>query len=157
MPLNKGAAELIRDARKISITSIEVTEQNGMFVVMCHVRDMAGRVDVDLGACNKGDEPNNALMKAVTKAKRRATLSMCYLGGIIEEAHPAEYNGNGINEQPKSAILLEDENESKRVFRDVVVSLIEQDEVSSAWRLSGCKNTGPYHWPRTTMAKSQRL
>jgi hypothetical protein len=126
--LNKGAAELIRDARKISITSIEVTEQNGMFVVMCHVKDVSGRVDVDLGVCMKGDEPNNALMKAVTKAKRRATLSMCRLGGIIEEAHPTEYNGNGIEEQPKSSVLLqEDENEAKRVFRDVVLSKIDAE------------------------------
>lgn len=133
--LNKGAAELIRDTRKISIIGLELAEQNGMFIVTCKVRGANGRVDCDMGACPKGNEPNNALMKAVTKAKRRATLSMCGLGAIIEEAHPTEYNGNGSEEQqPKSSVLLEeqeDESEVKKLFIDVVMSKIDVDVVSN--------------------------
>ena len=81
--LNKGASELIRDTRKISITSLEIIEQNGMFIVTCKVMDVNGRVDCDMGACPKNGSDrkpmatNDSLMKAVTKAKRRATLSMC--------------------------------------------------------------------------------
>jgi len=143
--LNKGAAELIRDTRKISIADIEVSEKNGMFVAVCKVRGLNGRIDCDMGACPlNGTEkspmaPYNSLMKAVTKAKRRATLSMCGLGAIIEEAHPTEYNGNEVEQQvPQSSILLEekeDEPESKRVFRDVVLSKIDVDELpESVWK-----------------------
>ena len=151
--LNKGASELIRDTRKISITGLEVAEQNGMFVVTCKVRGANGRIDCDMGACPKGTEPHNALMKAVTKAKRRATLSMCGLGAIIEEAHPTEYNGNESEQQPQSAVLLEeqeDEAEVKKTFRDVCLSKIELDNLDSfllvslleqAKRLSGTKKT----------------
>lgn len=130
--LNKGASELIRDTRKISITGLEVAEQNGMFVVTCKVRGVNGRIDCDMGACPKGKEPNNDLMKAVTKSKRRATLSMCGLGAIIEEAHPTEYNGNGTDEQPKSSILLEeqeDEKEVKTLFVDVVMSKFDVEVI----------------------------
>lgn len=129
--LNKGAAELIRDERKISITDIEVSEKNGMFVAICKVRAMNGRVDCDMGACQKGNEPENSLMKAVTKAKRRATLSMCGLGAIIEEAHPTEYNGETPEETPSPNVtaILEDEAESKRNFQAVVLSKIDVDEL----------------------------
>lgn len=132
--LNRGAAELIRDTRKISITDIELTEQNGMYVVVCKLRDLNGRIDCDMGVNPKNGtqkspmEPHNSLMKAVTKAKRRATLSMCSLGAIIEEAHPMEYNGNGTDEQPKSSVLLEeqeDEKEVKTLFLDVVMSKVD--------------------------------
>jgi len=135
--LNKGAAELIRDERKISITGLEVSEQNGMFVVSCKVRGQNGRIDCDMGACLKNGtqkspmNPNDSLMKAVTKAKRRATLSMCGLGVIIEEAHPTEYNGEKPEETPSPNVtaILEDEAESKRNFQAVVLSKIDVDEL----------------------------
>jgi len=127
--LNKGAAELIRDVRSISVTAITVSEQNGMYVVICNVRDTKGRIDSDIGAWPKGEEPHNSLMKAVTKAKRRATLSMCRLGGVIEEAHPTEYNNNTAEQEPKSAVLLEDESKTKKTFRDVVLSKIDGDDL----------------------------
>ena len=139
--LNKGAAELIRDARKISITDIEVSEQNGIFVAVCKVRGLNGRIDCDMGACPKNGtqkspmESYNSLMKAVTKAKRRATLSMCGLGAIIEEAHPTEYNGNDTEQQPQSAVLLEeqeDEKEGKKSFVAVVLSKIDRNELPPA-------------------------
>lgn len=74
-------------------------------------------------------------MKAVTKAKRRATLSMCGLGAIIEEAHPTEYNGNDTEQQPQSAVLLEeqeDEKEGKKSFVAVVLSKIDRNELPPA-------------------------
>jgi len=46
--LNKGAAEIIRDARGISVTEIKVTENNGVFVVFCHLKDRGGRTDSDI-------------------------------------------------------------------------------------------------------------
>jgi len=68
------------------------------------------------------------MMKAVTKAKRRATLSMCKLGGLVEEAHPTEYTPEQQAEC-KSQILLEDESTAKKTFRDVCLSKIERDDL----------------------------
>lgn len=127
--LNKSAAELIRDARSISITDLTISEQNGMYLVICNVRDTKGRIDSDIGAWPKGNELHNSLMKAVTKAKRRATLSICRLGGLIEEAHPTEYNNSAAQEQCRSAVLLEDESKVKKTFRDVVLSKVERDDL----------------------------
>jgi hypothetical protein len=142
--LNKGAAEIIRDARGISVTEIKVDEANGLFVVTCNLRDRNGRTDSDIGAWPKGSEPHNAMMKAVTKAKRRATLSMCRLGGLVEEAHPTEYAPE--QQECKSQILLEDEGEAKKTFRDVCLSKVDRDELkpeilvkllNQTWRLTG--------------------
>jgi hypothetical protein len=146
--LNKGAAEIIRDARGISVTEIKVTESNGLFVVYCNLKDGNGRTDADIGAWPKGNEPHNAMMKAVTKAKRRATLSMCRLGGLVEEAHPTEYTPEQQSEC-KSQILLEDEKSTKKTFRDVCLSKIERDDLppailasllEQAGRLAGTKS-----------------
>jgi hypothetical protein len=53
-----------------------------------YVRAVKGRTDAAKGAVNisglKGEALANALMKAETKAKRRATLSICGLGFLDE-------------------------------------------------------------------------
>lgn len=133
--LNKGAGELIRDKRRISVDDMEIKEIGNMWLVTCRVRSFDGRCDTDMGVCLKNGTDkspmnlNDSLMKAVTKAKRRATLSMCGLGAIIEEAHPTEYNGDPEQQQCKSQILLEDESAAKKVFLDVVLSKVDVDEL----------------------------
>ena len=128
--LNKGAAEIIRDARGISVSEIKVEEVNGMFIVTCNLKDRNGRTDSDIGAWPKGDsEQHNSLMKAVTKAKRRATLSMCRLGGLVEEAHPTEYTTDISQQECKSQILLEDESSTKNQFFQVVRSKIGDEKL----------------------------
>lgn len=116
--LTKGAAELIRDARGISVTDITVTQANGMYIVACKLQDRSGRVDTDIGAVPVGSDPANALMKATTKAKRRATLSMCRLGSVVDEAHPSEYGGSREPQEAKANILLEDEATVKYKFKE---------------------------------------
>lgn len=59
-------------------------------LVTVEVSSPAGRSSQDIGAVVlgrlQGDALCNALMKAVTKAKRRATLSFCGLGDVIDES-----------------------------------------------------------------------
>ena len=129
--LNKGAGEIIRDTRKISIDDMQIKEVNNMWVATCRVKSLDGRIDTDVGVCPKtGTQkspmaPNDSLMKAVTKAKRRATLSMCGLGAIIEETHPTEYNGEPEQQECRSQILLEDEPSTKNYFAAVIKSKID--------------------------------
>jgi hypothetical protein len=61
---------------------------DGVHVVTATVTNALGRRDEDVGAVNvanlKGESLANALMKATTKAKRRATLSICGLSFLDE-------------------------------------------------------------------------
>ncbi len=61
-----------------------------MVRVTAHLPGKVKRHDDDVGVVCvdklKGEDKANALMKAVTKAKRRATLSICGLGGIPDES-----------------------------------------------------------------------
>jgi hypothetical protein len=59
-----------------------------VFIVTAKVRNRDGRTDIAKGAVAianlKGEVLANAMMKAETKAKRRATLSLCGLGFLDE-------------------------------------------------------------------------
>ena len=71
----------------IIIKSIE-TEENGLMTVHAQATDSAGRTDEDIGVIDclkmRGADLVNARMKAVTKAKRRVTLSICGLSVLDE-------------------------------------------------------------------------
>lgn len=78
--------------RKINGVSLEVVSRDvADDVLTVHVRARLpdGRTDEDLGAVTfpstlRGEARANAELKAVTKAKRRATLSICGLGWLDE-------------------------------------------------------------------------
>jgi hypothetical protein len=82
----KDCAEQLRNKRQISIDKPEIRfEDDWIIVTVCAHID--GRTDSDVGAVKKTDMQGNfgnALMKAVTKAKRRVTLSICGLGMLDE-------------------------------------------------------------------------
>jgi hypothetical protein len=70
----------------IKITSREVMDD--LYVVTAEARTKDGRSDESIGAVAlgslRGEAAANAMMKAETKAKRRATLSLCGLGMMDE-------------------------------------------------------------------------
>lgn len=78
--------------RKINGVSLEVVSReiaDDLLTVHVRARLPDGRVDEDLGAVAfpstlRGEARANAELKAVTKAKRRATLSICGLGWLDE-------------------------------------------------------------------------
>lgn len=84
----KECTDQLRSIHSVSVTDISQTERDGVFIVTAKVVDKDGRIDVSTGAVHiqglKGVELANALMKAETKAKRRATLSVCGLGFLDE-------------------------------------------------------------------------
>jgi hypothetical protein len=85
---NKTAAAQLRDLHGISVTDLDITQGNDLYTVFAHVQDQTGRTDVDAGMVaagrKSGEALANARMKAITKAKRRATLSICGLGFLDE-------------------------------------------------------------------------
>lgn len=84
----KDATEQLRKRHEISVTKLEREVVDGIFCVTAYVENSSGRKDSSLGAVNieglKGEAKANAMMKAETKSKRRATLSICGLGMLDE-------------------------------------------------------------------------
>ncbi len=84
----RNCTDQLRQIHKISVSDMTETERDGVYIVTCKVADTHGRTDMAKGAVNiaslKGEALANALMKAETKAKRRATLSICGLSLLDE-------------------------------------------------------------------------
>lgn len=78
--------------RKINGISIEIVSQDkvdGLLSIHVRAKDKDGRMDEDLGVVAfsenlRGEAAANAILKAVTKAKRRVTLSLSGLGFLDE-------------------------------------------------------------------------
>jgi len=83
----KDAADQLRKKHGISIDKPDITFTDDWIIVNVLARTPEGRTDADTGVVNKKDmrgDFGNALMKAITKAKRRVTLSICGLGMMDE-------------------------------------------------------------------------
>lgn len=83
----KDAADQLRKLHNVSISKPDLTFQDDLIIVTVEGRDATGRTDSEIGVVKKSDmrgDMANAIMKAVTKAKRRLTLSICGLGWLDE-------------------------------------------------------------------------
>jgi hypothetical protein len=83
----KDCCEQLRKLHGVSIYKIETREAEGIFEALAYGR-IGEREDVEMGATSikglAGDNLVNARLKAITKAKRRLTLSICGLGFLDE-------------------------------------------------------------------------
>lgn len=101
----KDATDQLRNIHGVSVIDVDVTETDTQFIVKVKGHNKDGRADVEIGVVNKTDMQGNtanAQMKAVTKAKRRLTLSLCGLGWLdeteiqsIPDARPVSVADNG--------------------------------------------------------------
>jgi hypothetical protein len=135
----KDATDQLRAINNVSVTDLEESEREGVFVVTAKVRNGAGRTDASKGAVTitglKGDALANALMKAETKAKRRATLSICGLGFVLDETEietvPAEAKVKRYKTLPKAEarVLFENmQNEIRAITTtDAVVDWLAEN------------------------------
>jgi len=83
----KDAADQLRKTNGVSIGKPDIQFVDDLILVTVAATDKTGRTDSDVGIVKKGDmrgDMANAVMKAVTKAKRRVTLSLCGLGWLDE-------------------------------------------------------------------------
>ncbi len=86
----KGATDQLRRIYDISCEVKSREKIEDLYTVTVKAtNNKNGRVDEDMGFAKisglKGDMLGNAMLKAVTKAKRRVTLSMCGLGMLDED------------------------------------------------------------------------
>lgn len=113
----KDCTEQLRKLHGVSVTEIKNERFDDVFVVTVQVKDREGRIDGATGAVTignlKGDNLANALMKAETKAKRRATLSICGLG-ILDETETETIGTHTVQSiQQVEQIAKQEEAEAK--------------------------------------------
>jgi hypothetical protein len=83
----RDGTDQLRKAQGITLHVVDKLIEAGLFTVTVRARAKDGREDEDIGAVvlpQSGESRANALMKAMTKAKRRVTLSICGLGQTDE-------------------------------------------------------------------------
>lgn len=102
----KDATEQLRTLKGISIDDLNISETSDNYTVIVKGHDVSGRSDIEIGVVSKRDMQGNtanAQMKAVTKAKRRLTLSLAGLGWLdeseidnIPDAKPIQVTDDGV-------------------------------------------------------------
>lgn len=85
----RNCADQLRKINGVSLEIVSREVSEGVLTIHVRAKLPDGRADEDLGSVAfpdtlKGEARANAELKAVTKAKRRATLSICGLGWLDE-------------------------------------------------------------------------
>jgi hypothetical protein len=86
----KAATDQLSANRRLSVQIVDRRHISdlGLYEVVCRVTHPDGRISEDVGVVPmgqaRGDAAGNLIMKAITKAKRRAILSACGLGMLDE-------------------------------------------------------------------------
>lgn len=127
--MRKDGTEQLRRVHGVSIVALTTERLGDVFVVTAKAQNKDGRSDVATGAVAigtlRGGALADALMKAETKAKRRATLSICGLGmldesevGDIAAATPAgvDLTTGEIREPPPALSALISDAQRRRLF-----------------------------------------
>jgi hypothetical protein len=160
----KGATDQLRQINDINVIDHQIEYLDEWIKVEVTVKDNTGRTDWDVGVVNKKDMQGNfgnALMKAVTKAKRRATLSICGLGMLDEtevetipdveiveaEVTDPEPKPNGKSWKPEFVEGLIDNNIAEHPKQAVAIlnllmpgsveDAIKKGKIYRGWRDSG--------------------
>ena len=85
---NKSCAEQLRQLHNISLGEVRTEVVNDTFIATVTASTPDGRTDCDMGAVPvsglSGERLANAMLKGITKAKRRVTLSLVGLGMMDE-------------------------------------------------------------------------
>lgn len=85
--LNRGGAEALRRVHNISLTVLQSEVSGGLYRVVVEARLPDGRWEQAVGVADvrykSGEELENAIYTAETKAKRRATISLLGLGALL--------------------------------------------------------------------------
>lgn len=125
----KDATDQLRAIKGVSIDDVDLKEVGDNFIVKVKGHDASGRSDVEIGVVRKSDMQGNtanAQMKAVTKAKRRLTLSLCGLGWLdetevetIPDAKPVVVSETGeIIESPAGIPEIQEPKPAKTAFNE---------------------------------------
>lgn len=141
----KDATDQLRALRNVSLR-IDSKEQIGDLYVVCVSAMLPnGRTDSEIGAVNaaglRGEALANAMMKAITKAKRRATLSICGLGFLDETE---------VETIPGAQVWQEQAAPPRQITRTVDTTTGEiTDPPATATRVPAKDQPAPKEWMDT--------
>jgi hypothetical protein len=130
----RSGTQQLNKLHKVShlITSRDTNAEAGVYIVTSKASLPDGRCTESIGAVNiaglKGEAYANAIMKAETKAKRRATLDLLGLGVLDESEAESIPNASTVALQTMVEALPQMEVES--------VEVIEEDPQLSIGRLA---------------------
>lgn len=116
----RDAADQLRKINGISIEDVTMNFANGLLTVRAHAHDRDGRTDEDYGVVPfgenlKGEFAANMTMKAITKAKRRVTLSICGLG-FLDETEVEDIPGAVKHTAPTpEQVIAEQKTQAKKL------------------------------------------
>jgi len=118
---NKDAAEQLRKKHSVSVEKPDIRFEDDWIIVTVAAHDGNGRTDSDIGVVGRKEMQGNfgnALMKAVTKAKRRVTLSICGLGMLdeteVDSIPDAQtFDATAIDAPTKPAHWIDDDRKRK--------------------------------------------
>lgn len=107
----KTATDQLRTVKGVSIFKVDAETVGDLRIVHAYARDSSGREDMDIGVVNikglGGEYLANAYMKALTKAKRRVTLSICGLGFLDESEVDSIPNARPINVNVQTGEIID--------------------------------------------------
>jgi len=99
----RAAADQLRSIHGISITDVQIDRKDDLIFVTVRGKARDGREDVEVGVVSvaglRGEALANAEMKAITKAKRRLTLSLAGLGWLDETEAETIPGAQRVSEQ----------------------------------------------------------
>jgi hypothetical protein len=131
----KDCAEQLRKKYGVAVISLKREIVDGTCIAEALVKDANGRTDAATGVVSlskykdgkylelKGKERDNAIMKAETKAKRRATLSICGLGFLDESEIETVENYSMVTSGGR---IIEEQSGSKEASQAVAERQIEE-------------------------------
>jgi hypothetical protein len=120
----KDCTDQLRRINGVSIGKPDIQITDTHIIVTIEATDKNGRSDSDVGVVNKTDmrgDFGNALMKAVTKAKRRVTLSVCGLGMLDETEVETIPNASPVPE-----VVVSMPTDAKTALKDRIATLGKQ-------------------------------
>ena len=137
----RAAADQLRSIHGISIIDARIERQDDLITVTVRGRTRDGREDVEVGVVSvaglRGEALANAQMKALTKAKRRLTLSLAGLGWLDETEAETIPGARRVSEQQIAPAPSEVE-ELRQLLADRAKGLPEDSPLRAwareAWR-----------------------
>jgi len=126
----RACTDQLRTIHGVSVVSVQTVAQGGLVTVTATVRDKTGREDSDIGCVSvdglRGEMLANAHMKAITKAKRRATLSLCGLGWL-DETEAETIPSARVIPEPAAPLAIAKPVEQPKSVAAVAVAVMPRD------------------------------
>ena len=138
---NKNATDQLRAIHKVSVVELSEVVKDGVYIVTAKVVGADGRSDMSTGAVAignlKADALANALMKTETKAKRRATLSLCGLGFLDETEIETIPTAVLPPHDPETGEVVSDDDANQLLQEARSYAKLGQRELQAHWKSLG--------------------